>query len=358
MSLMPIPFAQAGPSLIAYSDAGDSDILGCPNCSFAAPLAEAATIPATLAFTDPEGDLTPEPFHTPNRKTIADVAAFTGQPEAAQMKSLVLVANEKPVLVMLRGDHQMSRAKFIARFHDPNFRPARTDEIVEWFGAFPGSLGPTGVTRAPIFADLALRGRRNMICGANRDDYHLRDVTPGEDFAAEFLDLRQPSAGDLCPACSTPVAIKRALRACSLRGGSSGQRFPPRVLPRLPERILEAAAALFHDKDGLTLPPSIAPLDLILIPTQVTDSAQMTAAQSLYESAESLGLAVLLDDRDERPGVKFKDADLIGAPFRITVGKKLAEGKIEFVTRATRQVEDIPLAEAHARLASIKSLAG
>jgi prolyl-tRNA synthetase len=352
--LIPIPFERAGSSLVVYSDAGETDVLACPDCAWAAPLAEAATATPQPCFADPDGDLSPEPLHTPGRKTIADVAAFTGQPEAAQMKSLVLVANDGPVLVMLRGDHQMSSAKFIARFHDSNFRPARTDEIVEWFGAFPGSLGPVGVTRAPIFADLALRGRRNMISGANRDDYHLRNVTPGEDFAAEFIDLRQAQVGDLCPACAAPVIVKRAFELAHCAAEAPVNDFRHASCRVSAARILRAAAELFHDQDGLKLPQSIAPIDLILIPTQAGDEAQAAAAQSLYDAAQSHQLTVLLDDRDERPGVKFKDADLIGAPFRITLGKKLAEGKVEFLTRATRQVQEIPLPEALSRLGGLR----
>jgi len=132
--------------------------------------------PSKPPAADPEGDLSPEEFHTPGRKTIAEVAEFTRLPEASQMKSLVLVADGKPVLVMLRGDHQLNEAKFGAVSSDPEFRPARPDEIREWFGAEAGSLGPVGVTNMPILADQALVGRRNMIAGANKDDHHLRNV--------------------------------------------------------------------------------------------------------------------------------------------------------------------------------------
>src|SRR5262249_21037156 len=168
---------------MVVSDAGEDFIAVCPSCGYSANLEKAIATPAPAAA-DPEGDLNPEPFHTPGRKTIADVAAFTGLPPTAQMKSLVLLAHAELLLVLLRGDHQLSEAKFAAVSGDPEFRPAHPAEIRDWLGADAGSLGPVGVTSMSVLADRALSGRRNMIAGANRDDYHLRNVTPGEDFQA------------------------------------------------------------------------------------------------------------------------------------------------------------------------------
>src|SRR5579871_1401689 len=172
------------------SDAGEDFVVTCPGCGYSANLEKAVSKPAAPAAADPDGDLQPEPFHTPQRKTIAEVADFTKLPETSQMKSLVLVADGKPVLVLLRGDHQLNEAKFGSVVGDPEFRTARLDEIREWFGADAGSLGPVGVKNMVIYADQALQGRRNMISGANRDDHHLRGVTLGEDFQAEIRDLR------------------------------------------------------------------------------------------------------------------------------------------------------------------------
>src|SRR5262249_52830028 len=156
-------------------------------------------------------DLAPEEFHTPGRKTIAEVAEFTSLPETAQMKSFVLVADGKPVLALVRGDHQVSETKLGALVGDPEYRPARPDEIREWFGAEAGSLGPVGVKNMAILADQALVGRRNMIAGANRDDYHLRNVTLGEDFEAEIHDFRQVAAGDSCTNCGGPLEIHKTV---------------------------------------------------------------------------------------------------------------------------------------------------
>src|SRR5580704_15984363 len=201
----------AGATFVVVSDTGEGLVAGCRSCRYAADLENAAARAASPPIADPEGDFAPEAFNTPGRKTIADVAEFTGLPETSQMKSLVLVADGKPVLVMLRGDHQLNEAKFGAVSGDPEFRTARPDEIREWFGAEAGSLGPVGVKNMTILADRALSGRRNMIAGANRDDHHLRNVTLSEDFQAEIHDLRQVAAVDLCTVCGCTLEIRKTV---------------------------------------------------------------------------------------------------------------------------------------------------
>jgi prolyl-tRNA synthetase len=350
------------------SDAGEDLVATCKSCGYAANLEKAAAEPTPPAAPDPEGDLAPEPFHTPGRKTIADIAAFTGLPETSQMKSLVLVADGQPVLALLRGDHQLSETKFAAAANDPEFRPARPDEIVEWFGAEAGSLGPVGVANMPILADRALAGRRNMIAGANRDDYHLRNVTLGEDFQAEIHDLRQVAAGDLCPRCAAPLGVVKTIELGHIfkLGRKYSESMGLRVLsaeghevtPVMGsygigiERVLTCAIELSHDKDGIILPPAIAPFDVVVTPANNSDPEQAAAALAIYEECLALGLDALLDDRDERPGVKFKDADLIGVPWRIVIGKKLSSGAVELVERKTRQTTEAPLAEAAKTLKS------
>jgi prolyl-tRNA synthetase len=349
------------------SEAGEDFIAVCKNCGYAANLEKASAEPAKPGVPDPEGDLAPEEFHTPGRKTIAEVAAFTGLPETSQMKSLVLVADGKPVLVMLRGDHQLSVTKCAAIVGDPEFRTAQPEEIVQWFGAQAGSLGPVGVKNMPILADQALVGRRNMIAGANKDDYHLRHVTPGEDFQAETHDLRQVTAGDQCTKCCGALEIRKTVEIGHIfkLGYKYSESMGLRVLnadgkevaPIMGsygigiERILSGAIELYHDKDGMILPVSIAPFQVVVTPANNSDAAQMAAARGIYEACLALGLDTLLDDRDERPGVKFKDADLIGVPFRITVGKKLASGMVELVDRKTKQTTDVPVADAAGRVA-------
>ncbi|HUB78296.1 MAG TPA: proline--tRNA ligase [Bryobacteraceae bacterium] len=344
------------------SDAGEDLVAVCAACGYSANLEKATAEPSAPLSPDPEGDFAPEEFHTPGRKTIAEVSEFTGLPETSQMKSLVLVADGKPVLVMLRGDHQLSEAKLGAIVNDPEFRPAYPHEIVEWFGASAGSLGPVGVKNIPILADRALAGRRNMIAGANRDDHHLRHVTIGEDFHAEIHDLRQVNAGDFCPKCGGALAIRKTVEIGHIfkLGYKYSESMGLRVLnadgkevtPIMGsygigiERILSAAIELYHDKDGMILPPSIAPFQVVITPANIGDAAQAEAARRVYRSALDLGIDALLDDRDERPGVKFKDADLIGVPYRVVVGKKLANGIVELVDRKTRQATDVAVDQA------------
>jgi prolyl-tRNA synthetase len=331
----------------------------CKDCGYAANLEKAVSQPKPPGSEDPAGALEPQEFSTPGRKTIADVAEFTGLPETSQMKSLVLVADGKPVLALLRGDHQLNEMKFGAAAGDPEFRPAQPLEIREWFGADAGSLGPVGVKNMPIFADRALAGRRNMIAGANRNDFHLRNVTLGEDFQAELHDLRQVAAGDECIHCGRPLEIRRTIeighifKLGSKYSDSMGLRVlnadGKEITPVMGSygigmgRILCAAIELYHDQDGMILPPSIAPFHVVVTPANNSDAAQMRAARDIYQQSLALGLDALLDDRDERPGVKFKDADLIGVPYRITIGKKLGSGMVEITERKTRKMTDVPV---------------
>jgi prolyl-tRNA synthetase len=353
------------------SEAGEDFVVVCAQCGYKANLEKAESKAKTPAAADPAGDLAPEEFHTPGRKTIAEVAAFTNLPESSQMKSLVMVVDGKPLLALLRGDHQLSETKFGTAASDPEFRPARPEEIREWFGAEAGSLGPVGVNNMPILADYALQGRRNMIAGANKDDYHLRHVTPGEDFQAEFKDLRQVAAGDACMNCGGGLEIRKAMEVGHIfklgyrYSDSMGLRVlnadGKEVTPIMGsygigiERILTAAIELYHDKDGIVLPPAIAPFTVVITPVNSAEPVQLQAADAIYRACRAEGLDALLDDRDERPGVKFKDADLIGIPFRIVVGKKLAGGMVELVERRGKKSQDVAVAEA---AAAVKKLVG
>jgi prolyl-tRNA synthetase len=291
----------------------------------------------TEEIADPPGDLAPERFHTPGQRTIADISAFTGLPETSQMKSLAMAANGEPVLALLRGDHQLSEAKCAAVLGASDIRAARPEEIRESFGADAGSLGPVGVTKVRIIADEALRGRRNMIAGANQNDYHLRHVTPGEDFEAEFLDLRDKGCGEM----ARLLRLSAHLPELHVTSEEGRDLIPAvgRYSIHL-ERILEAVAELHRDEDGLVLPSSIAPFSVVVTAIHPT---QLEAAHKICEELLAVGADALLDDRDLRPGVKFKDADLIGLPYRINVGRKMAEGLVEMVQRRSRQLTEVPV---------------
>lgn len=341
------------------SDAGEDLVARCQKCGYAANLEKAESVAKTPLQADPAEDLTPEEFYTPSQKTIAEVSAFTKLPETSQMKSLVMVADEKPVLVLLRGDHSLSETKLAGILGVAETRPAHPAEIQEWFGANPGSLGPIGVKNMRVLADTALKGRRNMICGANKDDYHLRNVTPDEDFKPEYLDLRQAAEGDGCIQCGNTLDVVKTVEIGHIfkLGYTYSESMGLRVLneggsevtPIMGsygigvERILTCAIELFNDKDGMALPAAIAPFTVVITPVNYADSLQREAADLLYAECKKLGIDALLDDRDERPGVKFKDADLIGIPYRITIGKKLTDGKVEFIERRTKSSEEVLL---------------
>ena len=341
------------------SNAGEDLVAICAKCGYHANLEKAVSVAGPPGAADPEGDLAPENFHTPGRKTIVEVAEFTGLPQTSQMKSLVMVANGKPALVLLRGDHQLSETKLASTLSAAEVRPAFPHEIRQWFGADPGSLGPIGITNMPILADSALEARKNMIAGANEDDYHLRHVTPGEDFQPKFVDLRQTLEGDACVTCGEPIAVTKTIEVGHIfkLGYKYSESMGLHVLnadgvevtPIMGsygigiERILSSAIEQHHDADGIILPPSIAPFEVVITPVNNANADQMTAAHALYQELLQRKIDVLLDDRDERAGVKFKDADLIGIPYRITVGKKIGQGVVELSERRTKKSTDVPL---------------
>jgi prolyl-tRNA synthetase len=269
---------------------------------------------------------------------------------------------------LVRGDHSLSETKFSSVVKATEFRPAHPEEIRQLFGADAGSLGPVGVKNMRVIADEALKGRRNMIAGSNKDDYHLRHVTPDEDFKAEYFDLRQVGAGDLCMKCGGEIALIKCVEIGHIfkLGYRYSESMGLRVLNEAGEeikvimgsygigieRILSVAIELYHDKDGMALPAAIAPFQVVVTPVNNADAALRSAAQEIYESCLKMDLDAVLDDRDERPGVKFKDADLIGIPYRITVGKKLAQGQVEITERSTKKSEDVDKDYAAAFVAS------
>ncbi len=339
------------------SEAGEDWVVTCAQCGYAANLEKAVSHATAPASPDPAGGLTPEAFLTPGIKTIDQLSEFTGHPGTSFIKSLVLVADGQPVLALVRGDHQLSETKFQQAAGAREFRPAHPEEIVNWFGAEAGSLGPVGVTGMRILADEALGGRKNMIAGANKDGQHLRGVTPEEDFQAEYRDLREAAEGDACVRCGGPLALGKAIEVGHIF--KLGSRYSDSMGLRVQnaageectpvmgsygigiERILSSAVELYNDADGMALPAAIAPFHVIVTPVNISDPMQRDAATGIYQSCRALGLDALFDDRDERPGVKFKDADLIGIPYRIVIGKKFAQGLVELVERRSRRKTDV-----------------
>ncbi len=341
----------------APSEAGEDAVAVC-ECGYAANLEKAES--NVLPEKDPPGDARPEPFPTPGQKTIDDLASFTGESPVRMIKTLVYIVQSKPVVVLLRGDHALSETKLAMALGTDIFRPATPEEALTLHGAHLGSLGPVGVRGARLLADRALEGRKNLITGANRDDTHLRNVTPGRDFTPEYHSLRVVSGGELCIRCGKPIRVTPALelghlfklgRRYSEAMGATVLDANGREVPLVMgsygiglERILSAAAEQNRDQDGLFLPRSIAPFEVILTVANMDVAPLRSAAEKLYEEMRARAVDVLLDDRDERPGVKFKDADLIGVPYRVTFGaRKFEQGLVEIFQRSTKRIHDVKL---------------
>jgi prolyl-tRNA synthetase len=360
--------------------AGEDLIVSCESCSYAANLEKATSKLASVDDLPAAGDGNPIEVHTPGMKTIEDVARFLGVSPKNKIKTLALMANEadsrtgktrpRPVILLLRGDHQMNEAKLSTALGGRETRPMEANEIEELFGSPAGFLGPIGITWAKdlndtehpaLLVDKALEGRKNLIAGANKEDYHLKNVTPGCNFQPTvYVDLRNVAAGEACPNCGAPLRIDTAVEIGHIfkLGYKYSESMGARVLDKngkevTPimgsygigiERILTAAVEQGNDENGFWLPPPIAPFEIIVTPTNVGDEKLKAAAEDIARRLETSGFSVLLDDRDERPGVKFKDADLVGIPFRVNVGKKVTEGTVEVVRRSTREMQDASIA--------------
>jgi prolyl-tRNA synthetase len=374
---------------MVYTPAGEDQVVSCASCKYAANLEKAASKLDLVADLAPEGDGQPLEVHTPGQKTIEDVARFLGVSPKNKIKTLALMidsANEKPgastggdarastsqtsraVVVLMRGDHQLNEAKLSTALAGKETRPMHEEGIRQLFHSPAGFLGPLGIewakdikgTGAILLVDKALEGRKNLISGANKEDYHVKNITPGETFQpTAFADLRAVASGDPCPNCGSPLRMDSAVEIGHIF--KLGQKYTismgARVLDKngkevTPimgsygigiERILTAAVEQSNDENGFWLPPRIAPFEIIVTPTNVGDEKIKDTAEAIANSLEASGYDVLLDDRDERPGVKFKDADLVGIPFRINVGKKVTEGIVEIVQRSTRKSEDVSI---------------
>ncbi len=342
----------------APADSGEDWVAHC-ECGFAANLEKAESVPTPVS--DPAGDSAPEPFPTPGMKTIDDLAKFTGEIPARLIKTLDFVAENQPVVLLLRGDHALSETKLSAVLGTATFRPATPDEALKLHGAHLGSLGPVGLKDARIIADRALVGRKNMITGANKDDQHLHNVTPGRDFKPEgYHDIRAVNPGDGCVRCGRTLVLTKSIELGHVfkLGRRYSEAMHASVLDasgkEVPlvmgsygiglERILCSAVEQNHDADGMFLPRSIAPFDVVLTAANMDEEKVRTTAEKLYAEMRAHSVEVLFDDRAERPGVKFKDADLIGVPWRVTVGKrKLEQGLVEIFQRSTKQIQDAKL---------------
>ncbi len=347
------------------AESGEDRLATCKGCGF---VGNAETTLGRVApEQDTEGPAAPQEFPTPDVRTIADLTRFTGgTPASRQIKTLVMSVDGSLKLVLLRGDHVLNEAKLADAAGTFNIRPASPEEIREALGALPGSLGAVGVSREThpkitcVLVDLALRGRHNLLTGANQDDFHLSGVSVERDIKADaYADLRSIEPGDGCPCCPGQLEIRNAIEVghifklgttCSQSMGATVAAEDGTPVPLVMgsyalgvDRVMAAVAELHHDEQGLCWPSSIAPFRVLVTAVNVKEEGVLAAAEKIYRHLCEHGVDVLFDDRDERAGVKFNDADLIGVPCRITVGKKAVEGKVEVFTRASGKSEVVPL---------------
>jgi len=375
---------------MVYTDAGEDLVVSCPKCKYAANLEKAQSKVDVVEDLAPTGDGKPELVHTPGKGAIADVAEFMGVSPKQDIKVVAYMAEKpgeqgalikQPVVALLRGDHTVNEAKLASLLKVADLRTMNPDELELYFqgpggfvgpvglkprsqdmlGAWPNAKKPEDARAINLVMDSALVGRTNMICGANKLDYHLRNVTPGKDFQYTVAsDIRNVEAGEGCVNCGAPLVVGKAVEIGHIfqLGYKYSDSMGARVLDKdgkevTPimgsygigvERILTAAIEQGHDENGFWLPPSIAPFDAVVVPISVRDETQMQKALEIAEELKKSGFDVIVDDRDERPGVKFKDADLVGIPFRLNVGKKVTEGLIEVKARSTGQMQDVNIA--------------
>ncbi len=345
------------------SDAGEDWVASCSTCGYAANIEKATSTLAEVA--DEAGPDAPEKFATPGVRTIEDLVTFQGgAPADRQIKTLVYHVAGEPVLVLLRGDHGLVEQKLADGLGSGDLRAADEAEIRTLLGAGPGSLGAVGVSGPRIVADLALRGRRNLVTGANDDDHHVRGVDVERDIAVtDWLDLREVEGGEPCPLCDNALAVAKTIEVGHIfkLGTRYSEALGATVLDEngkaLPVimgsygigvgRTLAAVVERWNDENGILWPVSVAPFEAVVTVLNPKDVETLETGQRLYEQLIAEGIDALLDDRDERPGVKFKDAELIGIPYRITVGPKgLAEGKAELFRRRGASKRDIDVNKA------------
>lgn len=339
--------------------AGEDVVVRCPSCGYAANQEKAVSRLAPVEDGDDPAE--PAPFATPGVRTIEDLATRHGVPAERQVKTLAYVVDGELTLVLLRGDHELMEQKLTDALGTVAVRPAGREEIVAALGAGPGSLGAVGVTDLPVVADEALRGRRGMTTGANVDDQHLSGVEVDRDIPVDrWVDLRTVRAGEPCPRCGTALETLRTVEVGHIFKlgykfthaldvtvtGPDGIRVEP-IMGSYGigvERAMAAIVESHHDDAGIVWPLQVAPFAVVIVPIGREGDEATTKAEELYEQLTAERIETLIDDRDERPGVKFRDAELVGIPFQVTVGGRgLANGVLEVAVREGRRKTEVPV---------------
>lgn len=364
----------------AISEVGESEIAYCEACDMAATLERAETLDASPTGT--EKDFLPmEDVHTPDTKTIEEVAKYLGITEDKTMKALLFVTydeegnKDKYVAAFVRGDRELNMTKLINALDIPEHAIEFADEkeMSAVTGCVGGFTGPTGLHDCIIVVDSELLGQVNLVAGANKPNYHTKNVNYGRDYKADIVvDLKTLREGDACPACGKPVKTARGIEVGQVfklgtkYSESMGAYYKDENQQEKPivmgcygigvTRTLSAVVEQHHDENGIIWPISVAPYHCIIMLINPKDDVQRELSESIYNSLMGMGVEALLDDRAERPGVKFKDADLLGIPIRITVGKLAGEGQVEYKLRRDENKTVLSAEEAVAAASQIVSL--
>ncbi len=344
--------------VITDTDAGENDVFYCDDCDYSANSNHAvSTLPPAVVDGKEYFNKT-EIIDTPNTHSIDELSAFLKIPSTLILKSLVYIVDKKPVIALIRADKTVEETKLMNAVGGIDIRIATSAEIQELmeqqgFNAVAGFIGPKGMKNITIIADNTVKDMKNYVIGINETDKHqvganLEDLGLDE---IKYEDIRLVEAGELCPQCGKPLKVTRGIEVGNIFQLGTKYSKPMNAVyldadgktkPYIMgcygigiSRTAAAAVEAHHDDWGIKWPLAIAPYHVTIVPVSTKDELQMTTANKIYEELLANGVEAVIDDRDERPGVKFKDADLIGFPFRITVGKTISEGNVEFVTRAT-----------------------
>ena len=363
--------------------AGEDRIALCEVCGYAANVELARSVARTPEEAPAQGVTVgshdkPLEVSTPERRTIDEVSGFLGISPASLIKALVYMAGDLPVLALVRGDHSLHESK-LGRYLKSEVRPAHPEEVLAATGAEVGFVGPVGLAGAGlrIVADETLRpggaadqaSPREYAAGANKPHTHLVGVVVGRDFVPEYADLREALEGDACPECGAPLMVKQGIEVGNIfkLGTKYSAPLAANVLDEAGQernvvmgsygiglaRIAASAVEQSYDEKGIIWPKAIAPFDIHLVQVQMKDAEQTALASALHDNLSSEGWEVLWDDRDERPGFKFADAELIGCPVRVTVGKKAAQGIVEVEPRAGGVREEVAVADCAVRVTQL-----
>lgn len=336
---------------MVLAESGECEILYCDTCSYAANVEIAATgdVPAPAT----EAMAAVEKVATPDCKTIEDVAAYLHLPKEKSLKALCFMGDDEMCLIFLRGDRTLNEIKLQNHLGCHTLHMAG-DEDLKAKGLVAGYIGPCGINNIRIIVDNELKGARNLVCGANEEGYHLTNVNPGRDFDGEYGDFRLITAGEGCPHCAGKLQSARGIEVgqvfklgtkYSVSMGANYLDESGKAQPLVMGcygigvgRTMAASIEQNYDENGILWPYAIAPYQIIIVPVSEKNEKQMAVAGELYQTLTAAGYEVILDDRSERAGVKFKDADLLGIPIRITIGdKSLAENKVEVKVRRGRE---------------------